>query len=178
MSLFRRSIKNFVGKTKKYDDLSKLSEMTPEEIINLHPKEVSSDIFDESCMSILNNEDKCTALLSLQQIKKSMKNVNKDMYDTRYKKEVNTALNTLNRIRNNKKKTTIKVATLIDDSLVKKQEMDDLNARYDKLTEKQDMKKLTARYDKLMEKGGKRKTKKHRKTKKVIKEIRVIKNNY
>jgi hypothetical protein len=163
MTSLRKSLKNLVGKTKKYDDLSKLSEMTPEEIINLHPKEVSSDIFDESCMSVLNNEDKCTALLSLQQIKKSMKNVNKDMYDTRYKKEVNNALNTLNRIRNNKKKNMTEVAKLIDDSLVKEQKMKDLTERYDKLMGMDD---LTARYNKLMEKGGKRKTKKNRKTKK------------
>ena len=73
MSSFRRSLKKMVRQNKKYDNLSKLSDMTPEQIINLNPKEVSSDIFEESCMTILNNRDKCTALLGLKDIKMKMK---------------------------------------------------------------------------------------------------------
>ncbi len=147
MSSLKKSLKRALGKEKPYSSIDLFEYLSPEEIIKLNPKDVSSEVFDESSISL--NREKYFALKQLEEIKKLMK---KNDNESIYNRAVEKALTKLEKYRENRKRDDEEAEKIVQS--VKKQ-VDAEKAKTAKLDA--EISDLNRRLKAL---GGKRKTQK------------------
>jgi hypothetical protein len=150
MSSLKKSLKRALGKEKKYSSIDLFEYLSPEEIIHLPPKKVSSEVFDESFIGL--KKEQKFALRQLEEIKKLMK---KNHDETIYNRAVEKALTKLKEHRIQERKDD-EAAEQIFQSV--KKQVDAEKAKTAKLDA--EISDLNRRLKALNTSGGKRKTQK------------------